>query len=84
MVDKEKKVPEIEEVEVVNEFRDVFPDNLLGLPPDREIEFAIELAPRTAPVSKAPYRLAPVEMKELATQLQDLLYKGMIRPSTSP
>ena len=83
-MDKDKKVPDIEEVEVVNEFRDVFPDDLPGLPPDREIEFAIELAPGTAPVSKAPYRLAPVEMKELATQLQDLLDKGMIRPSTSP
>ena len=84
VVDKDKKVPDIEEVEVVNEFRDVFPDDLPGLPPDREIEFSIELAPGTAPVSKAPYRLAPVEMKELATQLQDLLDKGMIRPSTSP
>ena len=67
MVDKDKKVPDIEEVEVVNEFRDVFPDDLPGLPRDREIEFNIELAPGTAPISKAPYRLAPVEMKELAT-----------------
>ena len=84
VVDKDKKVPDIEEVEVVNEFRDVFPDDLPGLPPDREIEFSIELAPGTAPVSKVPNQLAPVEMKELATQLQDLLDKGMIRPSTSP
>ena len=58
--------------------------NLLGLPPDREIEFAIDLAPGTEPVSKAPYMMAPVEMKELATQLQDLLEKGVIRPSVSP
>ena len=84
MVEKEKKVPNIEEVEVVNEFRDVYSDDIPRLLPDREIEFAIELAPGKPPVSKAPYRLAPVEMKELATQLQDLLDKGMIRPSTSP
>ncbi|KAL8121917.1 hypothetical protein AgCh_018593 [Apium graveolens] len=57
---------------------------IAGLPPDREIEFAIELAPGTAPVSKDPYRLAPVEMKELASQLQELLDNGMIRPSVSP
>ena len=63
---------------------DVFPDELPGLPPDREIEFAIDLAPGTEPVSKAPYRMAPVEMKELATQLQELLEKGVIRPSVSP
>ena len=54
---RRKEVPNIKDVEVVNEFEDVFPDDLPGLPPDREIEFAIELAPGTAPVSKAPYRL---------------------------
>ena len=84
MVDLDKKMPKIEDVPVVNEFPDVFPDELPGLPPDREIEFAIDLAPGTEPVSKAPYRMAPVEMKELATQLQDLLEKGVIRPSVSP
>ena len=57
--------------------------NFLGLPSDREIEFAIDLAPGTEPVSKAPYRMAPVEMKELASQLQELLEKGVIRPSVS-
>ena len=50
----------------------------------REIEFTIKLIPGAAPVSKAPYRLAPIELKELATQLQELLDKGMIRPSVSP
>ena len=84
VVDLEKKMPKIEDVPVVNEFPDVFPDELPGLPPDREIEFAIDLAPGTEPVSRAPYRMAPVEMKELATQLQDLLEKGVIRPSVSP
>ncbi|KAL8099833.1 hypothetical protein AgCh_032187 [Apium graveolens] len=69
--DTQKEVPNIQDIPIVNEFEDVFPENLSGLPPDREIEFAIELAPGTAPVSKAPYRLAPVEMKELASQLQE-------------
>ena len=83
VVDLDKKMPKIEDVPVVNEFPDVFPDELPGLPPDREIEIAIDLAPGTEPVSRAPYRMAPVEMKELATQLQDLLEKGVIRPSVS-
>ncbi|KAL8145815.1 hypothetical protein AgCh_003819 [Apium graveolens] len=59
-------------------------DELPGLPPDREIEFTIDLAPGTEPVSKAPYRMAPVEMKELAAHLQELLDKGVIRLSVSP
>ena len=61
---------------MVNEFPDVFPDELPGLPPYREIEFATDLAPRTEPVYKAPSRMTPVEMKELAKQLQELLEKG--------
>ncbi|KAL8089132.1 hypothetical protein AgCh_038782 [Apium graveolens] len=71
VIDTQKEVPNIQDIPIVNEFEDVFPENLPGLPPDREIEFAIELTPGTAPVSKASYRLAPVEMKELASQLQD-------------
>lgn len=84
VVDTQRQVPNLKDISVINEFEDVFPEDIPGLPPDREIEFAIELAPGTAPVSKAPYRLAPVEMKELASQLQELLEKGMIRPSVSP
>ncbi|KAL8091863.1 hypothetical protein AgCh_034213 [Apium graveolens] len=84
VMDTKKEVPNIQDIPIVNEFDDVFQENLPGLPPDREIEFAIELAPGTAPVSEAPYRLAPVEMKELASQLQELLDNGMIRPSVSP
>ena len=80
VIDVDKKMPKIGDVPVVNEFPDVFP----GLPLDMEIKFAINLAPGTEPVSKAPYRMAPVEMKELATQLQELLDKGVIRPSVSP
>ncbi|KAL8100391.1 hypothetical protein AgCh_032593 [Apium graveolens] len=84
VVDTEKRVPELEKISVVNEFSDVFPDELPGLPPDREIEFSIDLIPRAEPVLKVPYRMAPVEMKELAKQLQELLDKGVIRPSVSP
>ncbi|KAL8126782.1 hypothetical protein AgCh_013900 [Apium graveolens] len=84
VVDTKKEVPNIEDIPIVNEFEDVFLENLSGLPPDREIEFAIELAPETAPVSKASYQLALVEMKKLASQLQELLDNGMIRPSVSP
>ncbi|XP_063938040.1 uncharacterized protein LOC135147916 [Daucus carota subsp. sativus] len=84
VTDQSRELVKLEDIPVVNEFPDVFPDELPGLPPDREIEFAIDLAPGTEPVSKAPYRMAPVEMKELATQLQDLLEKGVVRPSVSP
>ncbi|XP_074351383.1 uncharacterized protein LOC141690484 [Apium graveolens] len=84
VIDRSQEPAKLEDIPVVNEFPDVFPDELPGLPPDREIEFAIDLAPGTEPVSKAPYRMAPVEMKELAKQLQELLEKGVIRPSVSP
>ena len=63
---------------------EVFPEELPGLPPDRAIAFEIELLPGTAPVAKAPYRMAPAELKELQTQLQELLNNGFIHPSHSP
>ncbi|WVZ80247.1 LOW QUALITY PROTEIN: hypothetical protein U9M48_027739 [Paspalum notatum var. saurae] len=66
------------------DFPDVFPEELPWLPPDRNVEFAIELVPGTAPVSKRPYRMAPDELKELKTKLQERLDKGFIRPSSSP
>ncbi|TYK19421.1 ty3-gypsy retrotransposon protein [Cucumis melo var. makuwa] len=69
---------------VVREYPDVFLDELLGLPPPREIDFAIELEPDTAPISRARYRMAPPELKELKVHLQELLDKGFIRPSVSP
>ncbi|KAA0039195.1 gag protease polyprotein [Cucumis melo var. makuwa] len=69
---------------VVREYPDVFPDELSRLPPPREIDFAIELEPGTAPISRSPYRMAPAELKELKVQLQELLDKGFIRPSVSP
>ncbi|XP_073275437.1 uncharacterized protein [Primulina huaijiensis] len=74
----------IDDLPVVCEFPDVFSDEIPGFPPIREVEFDIELVPETAPISRAPYRLAPSEMKKLKQQLQDLLDKGYIRPSVSP
>ncbi|GJY99294.1 putative reverse transcriptase domain-containing protein [Tanacetum coccineum] len=71
-------------VEGDKDFPKVFPDDLPGLPPPRQVEFKIELMPGDAPVARTPYRLAPSKMKELADQLQELLEKGIIRPSLSP
>jgi hypothetical protein len=75
---------ELEAIPIVCEYPDVFPDNLPGMPPDRDVEFIIDLQPGTAPISKRPYRMPPNELAELKTQLQDLLDKGYIRPSASP
>ncbi|XP_071901033.1 uncharacterized protein [Coffea arabica] len=74
----------LEDVLVVNEFPDVFPDELKSMPPEREIEFKIDLVPGTAPIAKTPYRMAPAELKELKLQLQDLLERGFVRESESP
>ncbi|KAI3804330.1 hypothetical protein L1987_25790 [Smallanthus sonchifolius] len=74
----------IEDVPVVAEFSDVFPDELPGIPLKREVEFRINLVPRTTPIAKAPYRLASTEMAELKKQLDELLEKGFVRPSSSP
>ena len=63
---------------------DVFPDELPGLPPQRVVDFGIELHPGTSTISMTPHRMAPVELQELEVQLQELLDKGFIRPSTSP
>ena len=63
---------------------DVFPDELPGLPPPRDVDFGIELHPGISPISMNPHRMAPVELQELRVQLQGLLDKGFIRPSTSP
>jgi len=82
--DENSKTPSIESVSVVNEFVDVFPEELPGIPPEREIEFGIDLLPDTQPISIPPYRMAPAELKELKEQLKDLLEKGFIRPSISP
>jgi len=68
---------------VVNEFLDVFPDELSGMPPDRDIEFIIELLPGTAPIAKRPYRMGVNELEELKKQIKELQDKGFIRPSSS-
>jgi hypothetical protein len=77
-------VKSIEEIPMVQEFSDVFPDDLPGMPPERDIEFKIELQPATTPIAKAPYKMSHVELAELKTQLHDLLDKGFIHPSSSP
>ena len=74
----------IQDVPMVNEFLEVYLEDLPGLPPDRELELDIERIPGTTPISKTPYRMALVELKELKVQLQELLDKGFIRPSFSP
>ncbi|GJV48600.1 hypothetical protein Tco_1438812 [Tanacetum coccineum] len=78
---KIRKEKRLEDVPVIRDFPKVFPDELPRLPPPRQVEFRIDLIPGAAPVARAPYRLAPTEMKELSKQLQELLEKGFIRPS---
>ncbi|KAL2226381.1 UNVERIFIED_CONTAM: Transposon Ty3-I Gag-Pol polyprotein [Sesamum indicum] len=82
--DTMKVSPGVLDVPVVREFPDVFPDELPGLPPHREVDFEIDTIPGAAPISIAPYRMAPSELKELKKQLEELLDKGFIRPSISP
>jgi hypothetical protein len=77
-------VQEIRDIPVVCEFPDVFPEDLPELPPERDVEFVIELKPGMTPISRRSYRMPPNELAELKTQLQDLLEKGFIRPSSSP
>ena len=85
IVDKpRKKKSKPMDVPVVREYISVFPKELLGLPPDREVEFLIDLIPETAPILKTQYQLAPAELKELKTWLEELIEKGFIRPSHSP
>ena len=74
----------VEDIPVVCEYPDVFLDDLPRMPPDHEVEFAIELQPGTAPISRRPYQMPPNELAELKKQLHELLDKGYIRPSTSP
>ncbi|GJW90719.1 putative nucleotidyltransferase, ribonuclease H [Tanacetum coccineum] len=76
--------PKLGDISVVRDFEDVFPEDLSGLPPQRQVEFRIDLVPGATPIAKSPYRLAPSEMQELSGQLQELQDKGFIRPSYSP
>ncbi|KAJ9548914.1 hypothetical protein OSB04_021457 [Centaurea solstitialis] len=83
VVDSGRDKLEVKDVEVVRDYPEVFPEDLVSLLPDREVEFRI-LVPGATPIAKAPYRLAPSELKEMLAQLQELLDKGFIPPSTSP
>ncbi|GJW98025.1 putative reverse transcriptase domain-containing protein [Tanacetum coccineum] len=81
---KKSEEKRVEDVPIVRDFPEVFPEDLSGIPPTRQVEFQIDLVPGAAPVARAPYRLALSEMKELSDQLQKLSNKGFIRPSSSP
>eukprot|EP00253_Pinus_taeda_P016078 PITA_16078 len=82
--DSKDKTAILNNIPVIQEFTDVFPEEILGLPPKRNIDFTIELVPGAAPVSRAPYRMSVPELTELKMQLQELLDKNYIRPSVSP
>ncbi|GKD10315.1 hypothetical protein Tco_1190000, partial [Tanacetum coccineum] len=82
--DDEPEEKLLEDVPIVWDFPEVFPEDLPGLPPTRQVEFQIDLVPGAAPVARSSYRLAPLEMQELSTQVQELSDKGFIRPNSSP
>ncbi|KAJ8749819.1 hypothetical protein K2173_013222 [Erythroxylum novogranatense] len=84
VVDTSVKESKVEDIPIVREFPDVFPEELPSLPPEREIEFAIDLTPGMTPISIPPYKMVPAELKELKEQLEKLLEKGFIRSSSSP
>jgi hypothetical protein len=79
-----KEANPLEAIRVVSEFPDVFPEDLLGMPPECKVEFSIELEPGTAPIARRAYRVSRQELVELKKQINELLEKGYIRPSTSP
>jgi hypothetical protein len=78
------EIDPLEAIKVVSEFPDVFPKDLPGMPPERKVEFAIELIPDTAPISKRAYRVSRPKLVEIKKQIDELLEKGYITPSTSP
>ena len=84
VLDSKRGQLELENILVVKDFLDVFPEELPGVPPVREVDLSIEILPGTTPTSRAPYKMAPTELKELKIQLQELLDKGFIRSSASP
>ena len=83
VIDMQREEVKLDEISIVQYYPKVFLENLSGLPLDREVEFAIKLAPYTTPISTAAYQMAPTELKKLKIQLQKLLDKGFIRPSVS-
>ena len=83
-MDRRQKGTRLEDIPIVKEFPDVFPDDISSLSPDREVEFTIDLIPGTEPIYIPPYRMSLAELRELKAQLEELLSKGFIRPSISP
>ena len=84
ILDSNRGQVDVEKIPVVREFLDVFPKELPGIPHEREVDLYIEIVPGIAPVSRAPYRMAPVELKELKVQLEEILDKGFVQPNVSP
>ena len=84
VLDSKRGQIELENILVVKDFPDVFPEELPSISPEREVDLSIEILSRTSPTCRAPYRMAPIEVKYLKIQLQELLDKGFIRPSVSP
>ena len=84
ILDSKRGQVDVEKIPVVREFLDVFPEELPGIPLEREVDLSIEIVLGRVPMSRAQYRTAPTELKELKSQLQELLDKGFIRPSVSP
>ena len=84
ILDSKREQVNFKNIPVIREFPDVFPEELPGVPPEREVDLSIEVVQGTTPILRAPYRMAPTKLKELKTQLQELLDKGFIRPSVSP
>ena len=82
--DSKREQVNLENIPMIREFLDVFPKELPGVPPEREVDLSIEVVQGTTPILRTPYHMAPTKLKELKTQLQELLYKGFIRPSVSP
>ena len=78
ILDSRRGQIDVEKIPIVREFLDVFPKELPGIPLEREVDLAIEIVPGTVPMSRAPYKMAPTELKELKSQLQELLDKGFI------
>ena len=83
VLDSKRGHVKLEDILVIKEYPDVFPKELSSLPHEREVVLSIEVLPGTTPISRAPYRMAPTELKELKTQLQELLDKGFVQPSVS-
>ena len=84
VIETEKARPSVSDIPTISDFPDMFPEKLPGLPPQREIDFVIDVVPSATPASITSYRMASLELKELKLELQELLEKGFIRPSVSP